>query len=505
MAYTQEQLEAIKRLKGEEEGSDLPSIDLAHQQEQDIQDVELPEKAPSDTQESPEQPPVQDNSQSDIINKLKDSHIQLQSSPSLPPVPEQSQDEESPEVAPANPNQHILDMMKNSSHSVMQDLKDAQARRDQQVMVNQLGKAGELIGTGIGGTGNRGIVTKGMGAPIFDENIKQADKKVQDVKDQVAMESHDANSPSSAFFRKFLKDKYNVNVPDGMSASSLEKFLPPLMATEAKKAVLEQHRLDFQARIAESRAKTAEANSWKEKNFDAKQETQDTGRFDKMGKILTGEIASSRSPFGTATKTVQSVQRAEALANRFKDPNDLTTNEIGELSRVLDSVLSNGQPTVSGMNKLMPTAAVGDANKIASYITGLPRGAQMGAFVKRTLESLKTERELGIKQMKETQGKLLGSFSDLKDKNPDKWNTVLRKQGIDPTILDEDYQPGSESPSISAPALSSQQAGGVNSPAGKSIGNIKSSTLKDYASKHSISEQESAALLKKAGYSVEGY
>ncbi len=100
----------------------------------------------------------------------------------------------------------------------VENLKAAQQQARDARLVNQLGKASEVIGASIARTAP---VAQGL----FDQNIQQADNFVKDHLAQVEQEKTDPKSPISKAFQQYVK-RFGVEVRGDMSAAMGEKLLP---------------------------------------------------------------------------------------------------------------------------------------------------------------------------------------------------------------------------------------------------------------------------------------
>lgn len=307
--------------------------------------------------------------------------------------------------------QDLAKLISQQTGATKDNLNDALHKRDLSQLVNSLGKAGNLIGSSLSRSAP-------VGQDLFDQNIKAADQPVSDLQTKIALEPKDPNSAISKNYRDFLK-RYGVNAPDNVSAEQIKDvLLPAAEKEELKKLQLKNIQLGKE-----------QTQAYRDVARGDKLDKQTTDRIDKANKSLTAEIASSRSAFGRAANTKQAAEKLEALTQGI-DPNDLNTRQIAEIARNMDSMLANGQATISGMSKLIPASASGDVSKISEYISNIPKGAQQGEFVKNMMQTVQREKTLAQQQMQKTQGSILGSYGDLKDKPA--FQEMLRVHGLDP-------------------------------------------------------------------------
>jgi len=115
-------------------------------------------------------------------------------------------------------------------------LEQAKQSRDSQILMANLAKAAETVGSGISGMVSRGTVTKPVGTDFYDKLIKQAEQRVEDVGTAYTMKSkqdeterlarrRDPASAESRFARDLL-NKQGISVPKGATAEILEKYAP---------------------------------------------------------------------------------------------------------------------------------------------------------------------------------------------------------------------------------------------------------------------------------------
>jgi hypothetical protein len=340
--------------------------------------------------------------------------------------------------------QALADILQAKNPEGEESFADAQNHKNMAILANQLGSAGDIFGGALARTGPNAAAQA-----AFKNNIGIAEGITKDYQERKAMEEQDPNSAVSKNYREFLQ-RYGVNAGPGVTAAQVKAVLLPA----AEKDQLKKSQLDAQKFSAEqgrlSREAIADENR-KSREFIAQENRQgrealrstsqadklekdNKSRIDKANKLITAEVGSSRSAFGRAANTYQAAERIEQLV-AGTDPNNLDKRQIVEIARNLDGMLSNGQPTISGMEKLIPKSSQGDFSKILEYVQNIPKGAQQGAFVNRMLATVAREKNLSHTQMQRTQSKLLGSYADLKD-HPNMQST-LRMQNLPADIFDE--------------------------------------------------------------------
>lgn len=327
----------------------------------------------------------------------------------------------------------------NKTQSSVDNLKKAQAGANRDRAIGETAAAMSEFADAM--TGVKGYKSdKGM----YERLINGADKQVDQYKDQVAAEKQDASSAYSQGMRDYMK-RYGVNISGQASGADLEKIAPQIaqayekdqalaQAKDLKEQSMSQHdddmkyKYDYLKELANSRKDA------KNIQLSERQDQVDTKRFDTLSKALTSEIASSRSAFGKAANIKRAADSIDQMVGSA-DPNNLDNRQIGELARNLDAMLSSGQATIGGMKKLIPETSLGSAAKIEEWLLNQPKGAQQGEFVKRMMDTVHRERDLAGQQIKQTQGKIFGSYKDLQKKHPEKYQELLESHGLVPDDL----------------------------------------------------------------------
>lgn len=335
-------------------------------------------------------------------------------------------------------------------------LKNAQEGRDKSQMFNQLGAIAER-----GAAGWAGI--KPTQQETFKENMVIAQQAVDDVKDRIKQQGDDPNSIVSKNFRQYLEKFSGQPVDPRTTANSGKEILPMVFkdyeakeASKTRKALMEDRNRE---RIQQAEMLDKQRRDISKENIDMKkylanlahegrqsehalkveekQDQFDRKRLDDLGKKLTAETASSRSSFGRAANNIRAAEAIEALVEQSHgDLNSLDSRQVYELSKSLDGLLSAGQSTISGTEHLIPHTYRGNISKIAEMITNTPKGAQQGDFIKRTVETVKREKQIAKDQIKSAQGKILGPYKETLRRRPEDARDILAPHGLD-FMLDE--------------------------------------------------------------------
>ena len=251
----------------------------------------------------------------------------------------------------------------------------------------------------------------------------------------------DPDSDISKFARGIIgqmggKIGMKMNIGDTTSASDLEKMFGPIerYMSFVEGKMLQNERMDLARQ--------------------EKEEKVTNTRFDNLNKMLSAEIARKNTSFGQNADIVQRADAIQALVADTQNLNKLTPNQVAEIAKSLDTMISRGSSTVSGVKTLMPSTIAGDKAKIQAYITNQLSGANQGQFVKQLLDTVGRERQTAVNNIKKTKKSLLGSSRDLAEKNPGKWADLMGAHGLPSDILDGEAE---ELPSNSAPNLNVDQ------------------------------------------------
>lgn len=307
--------------------------------------------------------------------------------------------------------------------SYISKLTEAQDRANRMASIMDLGRAMSAASATMVGA-KESAIDRPLQA--MKENIQALPGQLLSLKEQ---EKYDPNSQISKQYRSIASKMGFGQETKESSAADIEKLAPQLTNIYTQQQAAIARHQDLMLRLEELGLRKQELKQSKEKQEINK-------RFDDLNKKLVSEIASSRTTFGTDAKTLQGVQNVKALIEG-KDPNDLDNREVYEVAKVLDRILSQGAPTISGSAKLTPDTARGLVSKYMEFISNRRIGAGAGSFINRFSKTLDREEDQAKNRIIQTQGKLLSSYSDLKEKDPDKWNLIMQKHNLPSNILDK--------------------------------------------------------------------
>jgi hypothetical protein len=119
-----------------------------------------------------------------------------------------------------------------------------------------------------------------------------------------------------------------------------------------------------------------------------------------LTKHLDVSVASSRSPLGKSANNYYAAQRIQTLLQPYEGKEDtLTPQQVYELARSTDAMLSQTGATVAGTEHLLPKSALGDFSTWSNYLKNTPGGANMGQWVRNLSETAKREGGLAADQV----------------------------------------------------------------------------------------------------------
>jgi len=331
---------------------------------------------------------------------------------------------------PAKPQPDAIKSLLDKLYGDDSDLKNAQDNANRNRLIAGLTNAGMTIGHGISKSGKK------LDTSFAETLEKEANAPVQDVlvKRKAQQEAIDTKLKASDLMNKEQLRDPNSAVSAAYKAFALQAApdlakMPDFQNINAEgvKALLPGIDMMFKSKFLDM--------AKKEKAEQKERETT-ISRFDKMSKLLTAELAGSRTAFGRAAANYAGAERLQELV-KGRNLNDIDIREVAEIAAGLDSMLSTGASTVSGREHLIPKTMRKDAAKIEEYLTNLRQGAQLGSFLNNMMHTVEREKAKTLEQIQRGQRRLLSSYSDLKAKDPEKWELVMREQGLPDIMFDE--------------------------------------------------------------------
>ncbi len=170
-------------------------------------------------------------------------------------------------------------------------------------------------------------------------------------------------------------------------------------------------------------AEEQNAQYWKDKEFQQNDLDADKGRA---------------GNFGIISAKVESAERLQTLIHSFQSGNDLPKAQMEELALGLSNMLApGGGGSREQVAALVPHSALGDTNKMISYLSNQPRGAGQGGFVDQIAHTIDREAATANDQLNTIRASRVGAHSTLRQMAPDAFNRQLRSYKMDPANIDE--------------------------------------------------------------------
>lgn len=345
-----------------------------------------------------------------------------------------------------------------------QALNDALEAQKNAHIGSTIGKSAELLGSGISGSIGGGIVKPPTpaGTEVFNDLAKQGDLAVAQYQAKKEAEKDDPNSPLSKAFKQYAK-QFGINVQGDFTASMGEKLMP--FAFKAFEANEQRN-----AKHEDLGLKLAEMGQQKETAASVKAEKSQADSYQKMRhdmETFRGNQAAQRASLDilSADKALQLIQG--------KDPNSLTTQDLGLLASELGKIATGGVPTQHGTSVLMPNNLQTKYAELKNFLLSKPTDAQAGAYITKNMD-------------------YLNKMKDIAKNTIDDYRTNIAK-GYKNKVKSEDYEEAQNDYGL-----------GEENKKAKNEKSVSSAQLDAYVKEHPpVSREEAKSLLTKAGYNVQ--
>lgn len=338
-----------------------------------------------------------------------------ESVPTAPVLADETQEEPTDESEKEGLSdiEKFVQAQKGSTLNTVEKLKELQDKANQFRLFDIISQGTERIGRGISGAMS-GIKVEAAEMPKYGTELAENFERQFD-----ALTKKEADDPSSQYstsiksFAKPVLERMGVKpeLIEGMSGTQIHKILPQI--TDMYEAKV---RSDYMKGMVETKK-------------EQKEEIEANKRFAKMGNDIIAEKASSRSTFGTDSRTLAATQNIRALFEG-RDLNDLDNREVYEVAKSLDRVLSQTGATISGTEKLTPATARGFAAKAIEYVFNRRTGAGAESFLNQFEKNLNREEITAEKRIRGVQKRILAPYKDLMEKDPQKWNLIMQQTNL---------------------------------------------------------------------------
>lgn len=187
-------------------------------------------------------------------------------------------------------------------------------------------------------------------------------------------------------------------------------------------------------------ADRSEARAMRRTITDQGRHDKDDKRTDDLIRQLKDDLDPNKARGGNLAKSqgmINSSESIEALFSQFPDGN-VPKSQTVELATGVAALISRGTPqSQHQIDQLVPSSMRGDAQSIASWVTGKPLGQEQQKFIRLLQDTAKREKEVAEHQVRSAQVQRLSAYSKLKSKDPERYNQVLAGYGIDEKDIDK--------------------------------------------------------------------
>lgn len=231
-----------------------------------------------------------------------------------------------------------------------------------------------------------------------------------------------------------------------LSAAELEKTFGNMSLSNMVSAYeAQQNRLLISQQNAETK-KLATAE---------KMDNTNVKRLDQVSKLIDADMQRINTPIGKAANLANTAERLEALV-RDVSPENVTNQQMYELARGLDAMLTPGAGSISGTKHLLPVGWRTHWANLAEFAGNKPVGAGQAAYVKQIMKTIGREKEISRAQISRAVHGAVGSYLDLsktkEGKPSEAWNSMLQMKGIDPEMVNPQKEFHRDLSTYSAPA-----------------------------------------------------
>lgn len=352
----------------------------------------------------------------------------------------------------ANPIVQKLFNISGEDLGTVDNLKDAQNQRNKSVFASELARLSGAAGQAFQRQDpylNRiaGITPGGNPADkLYDQDVAEANTRLQQFKDQVEQQKTDPNSPVSQAFREYAKNM-GYDIKGDFSAATAEKVVPFMVkdfeakqAQAAKSADLAEKLKERQdeykykgkeletiqgMKSADLQQKYAQLASDKEAARDAKTDKERGVAEEKLWK--DAESFRGNSGAQQASKDILSAEKALKLV-QDKDPNSLTTQDLRLLADEMGKIATGGVPGEHGVQGLLPNNLATKYAEMKNFLMSNPTDANAGEYIKKNMDYLKQMQDTAkntVAQFRLNVGK--GKKSKV---SPEAWQDYLDTYGL---------------------------------------------------------------------------
>lgn len=343
--------------------------------------------------------------------------------PVLPSVPKQTMTSPGAKGISPVPQLKSLDFGQQGGLGTDENLQKAQDSSALARLTNQLGAAGELIGSGISHT-------QPVAQKLFADQAKESDQITKDWEQRVANEKNDPNSPLSQGMKDYMKN-LGFDIKGNPSASDLAAVSPMVFKDfeareKAKEMQLRTQELGeqkkqtaaLQGALKAQALATTEAgkNSRQQESLASKEglaegskegkATKDQNNAMQQTLTLLESNRSSNPEVQQAYRDRYAASKALTLVSKY-DPDKLSPQQVKLLTSELTKIATGGVPTSTEMAALTPSSYESKFKELVSRVLNKPTEANLGAFVKQYQDYLKDLNDNAQKVIKDKMGRVI--------------------------------------------------------------------------------------------------
>lgn len=320
--------------------------------------------------------------------------------------------------------------------NIAQELKDAQAKRDQLLQGDQIQKNFNLIGAGI----NKAQPLP----PGYFDSSKRAENAVKNIEEKIALQKHDPNSQISQGMRNFVEQKYGIKIGGNPSAADIEGISKPLyneavaelkgatqMALAQQKykqqvgaGAAQEGKGIVQAKAEATGGQARETEEAKQKGridlahlkgtiagqmFDLKKNEKVKGASVDFYKDWVHQTGRGQ-PLGIAARTSIFADKLPALVNQYSNLNDVPDTLVTDANLAFANLISQGVPPANLQALLNKNNLPREPGKIWTWITADPKGANQKEMLQLLIDSSTKQKKLADAQMKDAAIPLLKAY-----------------------------------------------------------------------------------------------
>jgi len=250
---------------------------------------------------------------------------------------------------------------------------------------------------------------------------------------------HDPRSMASQMQRKAMRDMLGrigysslaAKINDNMSAKQVQS----LMGNINIQNLMTQHE-SLENRKATMKMSTEAKHEAKLEKIDEKERKE----LNDLNKLISPELLRQQAGFGKQYAIDTHADRIKALVEG-QSPDKVTNQQLFELAKSLDSMLSQGAGTIAGTEHLLPKGWKTKLAYASEVAANQPIGAGQGKYVTQILHGVEREQRVAKEKIYKSIKALASSHKDVIKKHPAIWKDMLTERGYDPDAFFEGSTP----------------------------------------------------------------